>query len=181
MEQDFIRPGAYNLLGSGSGSLGNGMNKSINPPGRGRALSSSACKSQGELGFFLGGSWVGIGALTGAIWDHLRGKGTLGVGESPWNIPRHGAGPAPPGWESGGADPGIPKEQGEPEAAVFADPWNGLDLFLIPPCITGFSQSFHTAQPGAQFPPALPNHHPPFAFSPISSISQAFPDKLCPG
>lgn len=59
MEQDFIRPGAYNLLGSGSGSLGNGMNKSINPPGRGRALSGSVCKSQGELGFSSAGSGSG--------------------------------------------------------------------------------------------------------------------------
>lgn len=130
MEQDFIRPGAYNLLGSGSGSLGNGMNKSINPPGRGRALSSSACKSQGELGFFLGGSWNwdrgphrSHSALPARHGISSGGKGTLRVGESPWNIPRHGAGPVPPGWESEGAEPlapGIPNEQGKLEPGVFA-------------------------------------------------------------
>lgn len=85
MEQDFTRPGAYNLLGSGSGSLGNGMNKSINPPGRGRALSSSARKSQGELGFSLVAAGLGAGpsaerfGIPGTARD---GNEPLGWGEN---------------------------------------------------------------------------------------------------
>lgn len=71
MEQDFIRPGAYNLLGSGNGSLGDEMNKSISPPGRGK-LWPVLCRAQksqefGFSGVFLCGSWTGSRDLTGGI------------------------------------------------------------------------------------------------------------------
>lgn len=79
MEQDFTRPGAYNLLGSGSGSLGNGMNKSINSPGEGKGFVQLCCKSQGKLGFSLVEAGLGAGPSA---------EGTLGVGESFWDIPR---------------------------------------------------------------------------------------------
>lgn len=73
MEQDFTPPGAYNLLGSGSGSLGDETNKSISPLGEGKELCPALCparKSQGRGGFggvFLGGSRTGSSAPAGVI------------------------------------------------------------------------------------------------------------------
>lgn len=71
MEQDFVRPGAYNLLGSGSGSLGNGMNKSI--MGGERLCRALLANLRRNWGFFLGGfGWVWD---LGPEWRHL---GSLG-------------------------------------------------------------------------------------------------------
>lgn len=66
MEQDFTRPGAYNLLGSGNGSLGDEMNKSINPAGRGSfvqfCVGLENPNNLGFWGFFSVGAGQGPGS-----------------------------------------------------------------------------------------------------------------------
>lgn len=72
-----------------------------------------------------------------------------------------------------------PKQAGEAGAGRVcphkADFWNGSGLFPIPPGIRALFQSFPAAQSAAEFPPALPNHHLPFAFfPPLISLWKSF-------
>lgn len=152
------------------------MNKSINPLGRGRALSGSACKSQGKLGFSSVAAGLGSGPSPerfGIPGTALGEKELSGWGNHPGISPGTVRVPRSP---PGSTDP---KQAGQTRAGRVcphkADFWNGSGLFSIPPGIRALFQSFPAAQSAAKFPPALPNHHLPFAFfPPISTTFQPF-------